>query len=55
LHRQADDPPLTWRSAADVAFSMPFTSRNLPRDKWRRADRFVLTGCRQPDGTRKLS
>jgi surface antigen len=28
--------------------------RNYPRDNWRPADNFVLTSCRQPDGTWKL-
>ena len=29
--------------------------RNYPRETWRPADIFVLTSCRQPDGTWKLS
>jgi surface antigen len=29
--------------------------RNYPRDKWRPSDRFVLTSCRQPDGSWKLA
>ena len=29
--------------------------QNHPRDTWRPSDRFVLTSCRQPDGSWKLS
>src|SRR6516162_8433049 len=29
--------------------------RNYPRDTWRPADIFVLTSCRQPDGSWKLA
>lgn len=29
--------------------------RNHSRDTWRPSDRFVLTSCRQPDGSWKLS
>jgi len=29
--------------------------RNSPPQTWRPSDRFVLTSCRQPDGTWKLS
>ena len=29
--------------------------RNYPRETWRPADIFVLTSCRQPDGSWKLS
>jgi surface antigen len=29
--------------------------RNFPRDSWRPADRFVLTSCRQSDGSWKLA